>query len=136
LSHDSIADVQPILEGLVPRSIRLDRIVYATITLMSVLIIYDGWQHLRLLDVIGIIIGPVIAMFVAHVFSALIARQVEVGRPLTSGDLRTTTRSEARFLFVGVPPVGIVSVLFAIGVTLTHAIQVTLWFGVVSLGFW
>jgi len=28
--------------------------------------------------VIGVIVGPVVAMFVAHVFSALIARQAEI----------------------------------------------------------
>jgi hypothetical protein len=124
------------LPRLLPRPLYLDRIVYATITLMSVLIIYDGWQHLRFLDVVGIIVGPVVAMFLAHVFSALIAKQVEVGRPLTGSDFRSTTRSESRFLLLCVPPLVIVSVLFAFGVSLAHAIQVTLWFGVASLGFW
>jgi hypothetical protein len=33
------------------RPLLVDRIVYATITMMSVLIIYDGWQQRRLIDV-------------------------------------------------------------------------------------
>ena len=46
------------------------------------LIIYDGWEHLKLINVVGVILGPVLAMFVAHVFSAVIARHVEVERML------------------------------------------------------
>lgn len=48
----------------------IDRIVYATATIISVLIIYDRRQNLRLVDVIGVIVGPVVAMFIAHVFAA------------------------------------------------------------------
>src|ERR1700683_505758 len=72
--------------GTVTRPILVDRIVYATITIMSVLIIYDGWQHLRLLDVIGVIVGPVVAMFLAHLFSAALAKQVDLGRALNWND--------------------------------------------------
>jgi hypothetical protein len=52
--------------GVISRPILIDRIVYATITIMSVLIIYDGWQNLRLVEVIGVIVRPVVAMFIAH----------------------------------------------------------------------
>jgi hypothetical protein len=40
------------------------------------------------------------------------------------------------FLFLCVPPIAIVSILFALGVSLTHSIRVTLWVGVASLGYW
>jgi hypothetical protein len=70
----------------VTQPILVDRIVYATITIMSVLIIYDGWQHLRWVDVIGVIVGPVVAMFLAHVFSASLAKQVDLGKALTWSD--------------------------------------------------
>lgn len=43
-----------------PRNI--DRVVYATITLMSVLILSDGWSQLSFIALIGVIIGPVLAM--------------------------------------------------------------------------
>jgi hypothetical protein len=52
----------------------VDRLVYTTITLMSVLIIYDGWQNLRAIDVVGIIVGPILAMFIAHIFSGILAQ--------------------------------------------------------------
>jgi hypothetical protein len=93
--------------GSATRPILVDRIVYTTITVMSVLITYDGWQHLKLIDVVGVIIGSVVAMFLAHVFSAAQAKQVEVGRDLTWDDRTTFVKSESRFLLLCVPPVAI-----------------------------
>jgi hypothetical protein len=120
----------------VTQPILVDRIVYATITIMSVLIIYDGWQHLRLVDVIGVIVGPVVAMFLAHVFSASLAKQVDLGRALTWNDRSAIIASESRFLLLCVPPLLSVSILFAFGTSLTGAIRVTLWLEALSLGFW
>lgn len=118
------------------RPVTVDRIVYATITMMSVLIIYDGWQHLKLIDVFGVIIGPVLAMFFAHTFSAAIAKHVEAGRILARNEWARIVRSQAPFLLLCVPPLVIVTVLLAFGVSLTHTIRVTLWFGTASLGYW
>jgi hypothetical protein len=122
--------------GAISRPILIDRIVYATITIMSVLIIYDGWQNLRLVDVIGVIVGPVVAMFIAHVFSASLAKQVELGRALTWDDRRGIVGEESRFLLLCVLPVAVVSVLFAFGATLNDAIRITLWVEGLTLGYW
>jgi hypothetical protein len=122
--------------GGLTRAILVDRIVYATITVMSVLIIYDGWQQLKLIDVLGVIVGPVVAMFVAHVFSASLAKQVEIGRGLTWNDRVIIVRSEAPFLLLCLPPVAIVSLLFAFGASLNDAIRITLWLEALSLGYW
>jgi hypothetical protein len=122
--------------GSVAHPILVDRIVYATITIMSVLIIYDGWQHLKSLDVIGVIVGPVIAMFLAHLFSASLAKQVEAARALTWDDRATIVRSESRFLLLCAPPVGIVCIVFAFDTLLNDAIVVTLWLETLSLGYW
>lgn len=77
----------------------VDRIFYATITLMSVLFIYDGWQTLKLIDVEVevVIVGPIIAMF-AHVFSAAMAKHVEAGRVLIGGEWRAIVHAQAPFL--------------------------------------
>jgi hypothetical protein len=118
------------------RPILVDRIVYGTITVMSVLIIYDGWQTLRLIDVVLVIVGPIIAMFIGHVFSAALAKQIEMGRPLSGTEGRRIVGFESRFLLLAVPPVAIVSVLYAFNVSLTEAIRVTLWAEAASLGYW
>jgi hypothetical protein len=37
-----------------PLKIRVDRVIYTTITLLCVLIIYDGWEQLQFLDVVAV----------------------------------------------------------------------------------
>ena len=91
------------------RPVLIDRIVYATITIMSVLIIYDGWEHLKLINVVGVILGPVLAMFLAHVFSAAMAQHVEVGRVLSRKEWGGIARIQAPFLLLCVPPLAVVS---------------------------
>jgi hypothetical protein len=118
------------------RRVAVDRVVYATITLMSVLIIYDGWQDLKLLEIAGVIVGPVLAMFLGHVFSAAIARQVELGRVLNNPERIALLRSEAPFLLLCVPPLVLAIVLHLFGVSLSDSITVIVWVGVASLGFW
>ena len=114
----------------------VDRIIYATITLMSVLIIYDGWQQLRFLAVLGVIVGPVLAMFLAHVFSAGLAQELALGRPVTLAERMKIVRSESRFLLLCVPPVLLVGVLVPLGVSMSEAIRSVLVLGAGSLGFW
>ena len=48
----------------------IGRIVTATIALVCVLIVYDGWAALELFDVVLVVVGPVIAIFTSHIFSA------------------------------------------------------------------
>jgi hypothetical protein len=118
------------------RPATIDRIVYTTITMMSVLIVYDGWQHLQLFDVVGVIVGPVLAMFVSHVFAASIALQMEPEGALTGRRRLAAVTAELPFLLFCVPPLVVLSVQYVAGVSLTDAIRVTLWLGALSLGGW
>ena len=104
--------------------------------MMSVLIIYDGWQNLKLIDVVGVILGPVLAMYIAHVFSAAMAQHVEVGRILSRKEWGGIIRIQAPFLLLCVPPIAVVSFLYAFNVSLSQAIRITLWLGTASLGYW
>jgi hypothetical protein len=114
----------------------VNRIVYTTITMMSVLIVYDGWQHLRLFDVVGVIVGPVLAMFISHVFSASIALQMRVKGVLTARQRMAAVSAELPFLLFCVPPLALLLIQYLAGVSLTDAIRVTLWLGALSLGGW
>jgi hypothetical protein len=122
------------LQGLRPATV--DRIVYTTITMMSVLIVYDGWHRLRIIDVIGVIVGPVLAMFISHVFSASMARQMESEAALTAGQRLAIVGAELPFLLFCVPPLALLLIQYLMGVSLTDAIRVTLWLGALSLGGW
>lgn len=114
----------------------IDRVVYATITVMSVLIIYDGWEKLHFLDVVGVIFGPILAMFIAHVFSASLARQVAEGRRLRGAERVTIMRTESRFLLLAVPPLALLAVTQVAGASLKWSINIIVWAGAASLGYW
>jgi hypothetical protein len=114
----------------------IGRVVYGTISVMSVLIVYDGWSRLELRGVLGVIVGPVVAMFVSHIFSSALAQQVDLRRNLTGSEMIATIRSESRFLLLALPPVLLAVVTNIAGAALTTSVQVILWVGVASLGFW
>jgi hypothetical protein len=112
--------------------------VYGTITLMSVLsvlIVYDGWQQLRFRDVVGVIVGPVLAMFLSHLLAATLAKLAEARQ---SGDGYRATRiarSES-LLLLAVPPVVFVGILTLPGSSLSASIRWLVVLGAASLGYW
>lgn len=116
--------------------IRADRVIYTTITLLCVLIIYDGWEQLQFRNVATVIAGPILAIFLGHVFGAALGMRVAQGRPLTRREHRTVFLEECRFLLVAVPPLAILVVLTMAGVPYSRTIQVIVLCGVVSLGVW
>jgi hypothetical protein len=117
-------------------NIRVDRIIYTTITLLSVLIIYDGWTKLRFWDVVAIIVGPVVAIFISHIFGEELGTRVALGRPLTGSERRAVVAEQSRFLLVTLPPLVILIVLTIAGVSYTGIIRVIVLTGVLSLGLW
>ncbi|MFZ1114438.1 MAG: hypothetical protein WAN44_01250 [Propionibacteriaceae bacterium] len=116
--------------------IRVDRVIYTTITLMAVLIIYDGWEQLRFWNVVTVIVGPILAIFLSHVFGAALGSRVALGRPLTRHEHRTVFAEECRFLLIAVPPLVILVILAVAGVSYTRIIQVIVLTGMLSLGVW
>lgn len=116
--------------------IRVDRVIYTTITLMSVLIIYDGWEQLQFWNVVTVIVGPIVAIFLSHVFGSALGSRVARGRPLTRQEYRTVFAEECKFLLIAVPPLVILVILTLAGVSYARTIQVIVLAGVVSLGVW
>jgi hypothetical protein len=114
----------------------IGRVVTATISLICVLIVYDGWADLRLKDVVLIVVGPVLAVWVSHVFAASLVRHVELGRRLTWHEWIDTVGFESRFLLLAVPPVALLVVLNFFGVSLSDAVRTVIWLEALSLGFW
>jgi hypothetical protein len=89
------------------RPATIGRVVTATVTLVCVLVVYDGWAKLRVVDVVLIILGPVIAIFTSHVFSTTLVLQVELNRRPTRSEWFANARSESRFLLLAVPPLAL-----------------------------
>jgi hypothetical protein len=101
--------------GYGSRRIYLDRAIYTTITMMSVLIVYDGWQNLKFGAAVGVILGPVLAMFVSHVFSASLARQAELHKRPGGSETMRIIRTESRFLLLAAPALALLIMLAVAG---------------------
>ena len=78
----------------------IGRIVGATIALVCVLIVYDGWAALELLDVVFIVVGPIVAFFTSHTFSSSLVQEVQLGRRPTMRERLAMARFESRFLLL------------------------------------
>ena len=122
--------------GLTSKPPVLGRIVTATITLTCVLIVYDGWASLKLLDVAVIIVGPIVAFFTTHVFSSNLVHEVESGRRPTMREWVAGVGFEARFLLLAVPPLLVLFALDLAGVSLTTSVRAIILLEALSLGCW
>ncbi len=122
--------------GVTARPMIVGRVVTATITLVCVLIVYDGWSNLRLRDAVSIVVAPVIAIFLSHVFSAILVEHMELGRALHGREFLAIVGFESRFLLLAAPPVAILVVLDLAGVSLNDAIGVVIRLEALSLTFW
>jgi hypothetical protein len=83
-----------------------------------------------------VIVGPILAIFMGHVFGAALGTRVALGRPLTRRERAAVFVEECRFLLVAVPPLAILVVLAIFGVSYKRIIQVIVFTGVLSLGLW
>jgi hypothetical protein len=114
----------------------IDRAVYGTIVVTSVLVVYDGWFNIRLSDAVLVILGPVVAMVIGHFFAATLAAYPALGRRPTGGELFRIMGRESRFLLVCVPQIVLLVVLTLADLSLSDAVRVVIWASAASLGFW
>jgi hypothetical protein len=59
---------------------------------------------LRFWNVVAVIVGPILAIFLGHVFGAALGARVALGRPLTPHEHRRVFADGCRFLLIAVPP--------------------------------
>lgn len=102
----------------------------------STLVIYDGWANLRVLGAVAVILGPLVAMVIAHLFAASLAAYADLRRRSTTRELLQIARREARFLLVCVPQIALLLALKLAGVSLNGSVRVVIWTSAASLGFW
>lgn len=113
----------------------IDRAVYGTIVVTSVLVVYDGWAKLRVLGAIAVILGPVVAIVIGHIFGASLAAYAAVRRRSTKHELLMIARRESRFLLVCAPQIVLLLVLKLAGLSLNEGVRVVIWASAASLGF-
>lgn len=110
--------------------------MYGTIVVTSTLVIYDGWANLRVLGAVAVILGPVVAMVIGHIFAASLAAYAANSRRSTKRELLRIVGRKSRFLLVCVPQIVLLLVLTLAGLGLDQSVRVVIWASAASLGSW
>jgi len=123
---DPVRDVPPVGEAFAegsgsvavgPVRIPVGLYVYGTVTLLSVLVVFEGWQDLRgPIAVVLVTVGPAVALMLAHLFGEVVDSTV--------------------FLLMCVPLLAVLVVGQVLRLELATTVRLMLWLGVLSLGFW
>ena len=89
----------------------LERLTYTTVVLMSVLVVYDKWGELTtFVGTALVIIGPILAIALAHGFSEALHDMSEAGRPSPAPNGVTCCWRRHQVLLAAVPPLLVVVV--------------------------
>lgn len=112
--------------------------VYATITVMAVLVVYDGWgEQKRYLGVVAVVVAPTIALALAHLFADVLDFHVRRHRPPTRPEWVHMLEHAVQYLLVCIPPLVVLVVTgWLPGVDLRGSVAAMIWFAALSLGFW
>jgi hypothetical protein len=112
--------------------------VYATVTVMSVLAVYDGWgETKRYIGVVIVVLAPTIALALAHLFADVLDFRVRRHRPPNGREWRHLLEHALQYLLVAVPPLIVLVVTGWIpGIDLRGSIFSMIVFSALSLGFW
>ena len=108
--------------------------VYATVVLMSVLAVYDGWADLaRFLGVAVVILAPLLALGVAHLFSEVMEEHYLLQRALTRAEWSALCLEQLKVFIAAVPPLVILAIGWVSPLDARSTIVVLLWTGVLTL---
>lgn len=114
--------------------VHLERLVYSTVVLMSVLVVYDGWATLTTFAGIAIVIvAPTVALLLAHLFADALHEQAELRRPLRTGEWSRLLRHQVNIVLAAVPPLAIMLVGWRTPADALKIVTVLVWTGVVTL---
>ena len=114
--------------------LRLDRLVYGTVVLMSVLAVYDGWQELATyLGIMVVILAPLLALAIAHLFAEVLHAISELRHPLTRHEWEHHLRDQLPWFLSAVPPLVALGIGWLSPLDALSTITVVLWTAVVTL---
>src|SRR6476660_941090 len=111
--------------------------VYGTVTLLSVLVVFEGWKDLRGPGAVALVtLGPGLALALAHFFGEALDEHVRLHRPLRRREWRRAVVDSSVFLLMCVPLLAVLAVGSLLRLELETTLRLMLWLGVLSLGFW
>jgi len=116
------------------------RIIYSTILLMTAYAIYDEgtdpFSRRTYIALIGLSIGPLFALMMAHAFSDALDLQIRNGRRLTGHDRRHLFFSNVQYLYIAIPPLLVFAILGPLGWDANDVLGIVQLLGLLSLGWW
>jgi hypothetical protein len=116
------------------------RIIYATILLMTAYAIYDEgtvpFKAREYVDLLGLSIGPLFALAMAHAFSDALDMQIRYQRRLTGHDRRHLLWTNLQYLYVAIPPMLLIMVLGLLQWDANDILTLVQTLGLLSLGWW
>jgi hypothetical protein len=114
--------------------LRLDRQVYGTVVLMSVLVVYDGWNQLATFwGVAAVIVAPIVAMAAAHLFAEVLQEHGVLGRPLTRVEWAHAVRDQVSWFQATVPPLVMLGLAWVSPADALTSISIILWTSLATL---
>ena len=112
--------------------------IYMTVTLMSVLVVYEGWSEINgPWGIVTVVVGPTIAVGLAHSFADLMHHHISHSRGLSPKEWQARGTEFLQFLLVAVPPLIVLAITAtALQQRPVDSVRSMLLFGFISLGFW
>lgn len=116
------------------RTFDVERLTYATVVLMSVLAVYEGWSDLATFAGAAIVtIGPVVALVTAHLFADVLAEHAALGRALTGREWIGLVVDQLHLFLVAAPPLAFLLAGWLLPWDALGTIATILWAGVLTL---
>ena len=114
--------------------VSVEQQVYTTVVLMSVLVVYDGWQELAtFLGLTAVIVAPVLAIVVAHFFAEVLDEHARLRRPLAAREWRAHAHDQIPMFLSALPPLLVLGIGWVTPMDALKTITVLLWTGVITL---
>jgi len=117
-----------------PLRLDVERFIYGTVSLLTVLAVFEGWgsgQANR--SFIIVIVGPTTALFLAHLYATVIDEHFQLRRRLKPSEWMALVRHDLQFYLVPVPLCIVFAASRLLGADVTVALRITMFTGIASL---
>lgn len=124
-----------------PLLVRPQAIIYSTIIAMAALAVYDD-DSPDVMDLADagymsiVVLGPLLALAIAHFFADLADTQISLSRSPSAHDVRTLMGHSLQYLYVAVPAIIIVALAYETGHSVDDGVAFLYLAGIASLFVW
>jgi hypothetical protein len=110
------------------------RATYGLILVMSLLAIWTSEEHPSGKEVLLSVGATSVVFWIAHVYSEIVALRIREGHDLTGKERREAAVNELPLIEVAIPPMVLIALATAGAMSVTLAIDISLWICLAGLG--